>query len=741
MRTKNPNQTDKDFLQLKGNIKQLMQVVYKAINQNGTMVPGNIIVDHGSANKNFVFTFDSEGNITEEELYGQHFRNVSRYDENGKKSEETKYYQGELYTVTTYKYHDKNGHIAESITNDAGGRLMYRYINTYTPDTNQPLLHISYHMVNGKEVAMRRTEHTYRDEVVTINNFPWRKPLTNIEYDKAGKIISNHTYIYNEKGLLIESSSVYKEMPHMSRKTTYKHNEHGDVIETNMYNPDGTLQNSYVTTHEYDSEGKKIVPVHIPPGPYVHSPDSIMLYQEGDETDENGNWVKKITRSPDKYITRMAVYEGQEKTLEHPLLNIKNIPKETEREINYERYKLEDKEAKWIGEWASATGDNFPFYRYYTMRFKEAPSLVAYQGPHIEAMKLLKLLKEKFNADIVHSYATVWSGNRNYLQRYTLNFGNNWGYMLHCHGITKHNIEEYMVSDDLEEEDSEYVYISQFSLLHPSDVSNARDENFEEQLANCIYECNLRKKPEKPVINIIEVKGSNFSMAEYAVNDDFIIKDLDINYGQGFEKFHNDLMQRFNSSTKGLVLFHGEPGTGKTYYIRHLLRKMVANRKVVIYIPPNMVDHLVDPGFMTFLANELKDRSEDGYFCVLLIEDAEPLLAKRQEGVRIQGVTNLLNMTDGLLNDMLNLQIICTFNVDISKLDSALLRPGRLIARKEFKPLAELDANLLAQRLGIKHHFEKPASLGEIYALQKNQHTLVHEVDARKNTSSPIDDL
>jgi ATP-dependent 26S proteasome regulatory subunit len=126
---------------------------------------------------------------------------------------------------------------------------------------------------------------------------------------------------------------------------------------------------------------------------------------------------------------------------------------------------------------------------------------------------------------------------------------------------------------------------------------------------------------------------------------------------------------------------------------------------------------------------------------VLLIEDAEPLLAKRQEGVRIQGVTNLLNMTDGLLNDMLKLQIICTFNVDLRKLDSALLRPGRLLARKEFKALSVLDANLLAQRLGIKHHFTKPTTLGEVYAMQRDAHTLVHDIDPNRDGSTPIDDI
>ena len=65
----------------------------------------------------------------------------------------------------------------------------------------------------------------------------------------------------------------------------------------------------------------------------------------------------------------------------------------------------------------------------------------------------------------------------------------------------------------------------------------------------------------------------------------------------------------------------------------------------------------------------------------------------------------------------------------------------RLIARKEFKPLTALDANLLAQRLGIKHHFTKPATLSEIYALRKNSSTLIHDVKPDDDASGIIDDL
>jgi SpoVK/Ycf46/Vps4 family AAA+-type ATPase len=239
--------------------------------------------------------------------------------------------------------------------------------------------------------------------------------------------------------------------------------------------------------------------------------------------------------------------------------------------------------------------------------------------------------------------------------------------------------------------------------------------------------CIVEKKPDKPEISMVEMKNDGkFRLQSHAVYDHFEIKNLDINYGYGFEQFHNDLMKRFQAETRGLVLFHGEPGTGKTYYIRHLLRKMTANNKKVIYIPPNMVDLLVQPKFLTFLSNEITNFSRSGFFCALLIEDAEPLLASRNPDVRVPGISNLLNLTDGLLNDMLKIQIICTFNVKLKELDKALLRPGRLIARKEFKAMTILDANRLAQQLGIKHHFTKPATLAEVYSMVINKNTLIH---------------
>lgn len=354
----------------------------------------------------------------------------------------------------------------------------------------------------------------------------------------------------------------------------------------------------------------------------------------------------------------------------------------------------------------------------------------------------MRELKEKMGAKELHTCSEKYDFEEERLVKYTLSFPNE-GYVLQAPQISTEDDNEYDVPNYIRQiirYEYSGVRTSNIVLFRPSDGSGKRDKVFERQLESIMRMCSLERIPDKPKIYMVQY-SQNFYLKSHAVEDNFEIKDLDLNYGYGFAKFHNELMGRFLNESKGLVLFHGEPGTGKTYYIRHLLRSMANNKKIVIYMPPNMVDHLVEPGFMTFISTQVEHYSTQGYFVVLLIEDAEPLLAKRQEGIRIQGVTNLLNMTDGLLNDMLNLQIICTFNVDLKKLDSALLRPGRLIARKEFKALSELDANLLAQRLGIKHHFKKEATLGEIYSFGRNMNTLIHDVEAARDASTNIDDL
>jgi hypothetical protein len=572
------------------------------------------------------------------------------------------------------------------------------------------------------------------------------------EEDVEGRKKGYRTFVNNENGKPLEQV-MYDENGQVEKRWLNKYDEHGHTIETKTLLGDGTVEDVKTYSLQYDGQGN----ITMMNG--RKWTDERKLESFRFEYDSTGNWIRMIESYkgiPTAVTVRELNYfgEGKEK-MELSVIpmsgifildaDVSTMPED--RDEDYEEPEvvdapeLTDEHRQWIAE--PSRENEFNAKRYYVAAFKDLPSVQEDHDENVEVTALMEELKEHMDAYELFSYSSVFGSYDIQPDSYVLGFKDK-PYLLQVTDVSSVNDSEFdkpgFMSRRIGFNDS--LRTGLITVFMPSENSGKRDLDFIYSLENWMSLCKLEEKPSQPQIFMVEVMNNNFQLQSHSVNDDFEIRDLNINYGPGFEQFHTELIQRFRTETRGLVLFHGEPGTGKTYYIRHLLKLMAEEkRKKVIYMPPNMVDHLVDPTFMTFLSRSIKSYSQKGIFCVLLIEDAEPLLAKRQEGVRIQGITNLLNMTDGLLNDMLKLQIICTFNVDLKRLDSALLRPGRLIARKEFKPLSELDANILAQRLGIKYHFTAPATLGEIYAMRKNQNTLVHDVDSDKGASTLIDDL
>lgn len=214
----------------------------------------------------------------------------------------------------------------------------------------------------------------------------------------------------------------------------------------------------------------------------------------------------------------------------------------------------------------------------------------------------------------------------------------------------------------------------------------------------------MLKAPEKEKdyeINIISLSGNQLDLKTLAIRPTHL--DIDLYYNDDFKIIDALIRERLaKENDKGIVLLHGLPGTGKTTYLRYLIGNL---KKKVMFVSPSVAGNLMNPEFMDLLLENPN--------AVLVIEDAENIIMDRKYSSH-NSISNLLNISDGLLSDCLNVQIICTFNSNIGLVDNALLRKGRLIARYEFEKLSIEKAIALSNYLGLKNAVTAPMTLAEI---------------------------
>ncbi len=692
-------QTDVEKDELKGPVKQCRETFHKAMRRNGVTVAG--VMTHGGDDDhtNKLVSYDEKG--MRMEFVGfqpDGAYNISPYNESGQNLKRIMYNKDGSEYLISWNIYDKHGFICENGWNNADGTLGYRTTSIYDEQG---------------------------------------RPKESKQFGASGKMNGYTIYTYYDNGTHLYDSTHFNEEGIKQYRHTWLYDEKSNMLEEHEYDTHDNLTETKVYNYKMNHLGKM-----------VSTDPSAELYQQYHwrnvfEDDSHGNWIRKIVyykKAAMNIVVRdITYYDDDSKDIfldyKDTLAMIIKPPKEDAAVpatiATNPMAEMNEEQLKWMTE--GSASEMFPLLRYYVLKNKEFPSTYSYAGMDCESFFLKRELMEKLEGRIINTFVMDRENSMHpSMIRYTLSFLEG-KYLLNAFQIQERNEDDFYVPDamyGLDERRYSELHTSQLSMFHPSNESGKRDYGFEDELFSLIDMCKLVERPSKPEIYMVQVSGNGaYSLVGHAVDDTFEIKDLNLNYGQGFEDFHDELMDRFENENKGLILFHGEPGTGKTYYIRHLLRSMANKNKIVIYMPPNMVDYMVEPQFMSFISNEVQQFSQENNFCVLLIEDAEPILASRSSDTRIQGVSNLLNMTDGLLNDMLNIQIICTFNVKVSKLDKALLRPGRLLARKEFKALPEFESNLLASRLGIKHHFTSASTLAEIYAKAKSKNTLIHDVD------------
>lgn len=237
--------------------------------------------------------------------------------------------------------------------------------------------------------------------------------------------------------------------------------------------------------------------------------------------------------------------------------------------------------------------------------------------------------------------------------------------------------------------------------------SNTNYIAFLTEITSYIDQFKERQRKEPLEINLIVSGAGNMVLKSMEIKRTKL--NLDLFYEADFKPVDELIRARLNKNNdKGIIMLHGLPGTGKTTYLRYLIGKM---KKKVLFLSPSVAGNLMNPEFIDLLI--------DNPNSVLIIEDAENIIMDRRNSSD-SSVSNLLNISDGLMADFLNVQIICTFNSSLTLIDSALLRKGRLIAKYEFGKLSITKAQQLSNYLGFSNTISKPMTLAEISHQHEN---------------------
>lgn len=190
--------------------------------------------------------------------------------------------------------------------------------------------------------------------------------------------------------------------------------------------------------------------------------------------------------------------------------------------------------------------------------------------------------------------------------------------------------------------------------------------------------------------------------------------DIATMYNDGFGAVHEHIKDKLATTTKGIVLLHGLAGTGKTNYIKWLTSQLP--EKNFIFVPTTIIHSLTDPSFIPLLI--------DNKNSVLVLEDCENYIAERRaDNPHTDVVASLLNLADGVLSDVVECQLLCTFNAQIDEIDTALLRQGRLIADYYFDKLTAEKANQYLQSIGSSDKVDKPLTLAQLTHLNDPEFT------------------
>lgn len=242
--------------------------------------------------------------------------------------------------------------------------------------------------------------------------------------------------------------------------------------------------------------------------------------------------------------------------------------------------------------------------------------------------------------------------------------------------------------------------ISDLVFYYKSEEDYKTIQKIVEELNSCLVDYT---EEEDYKLNTLQINNGVLEIEPIETNVNKI-ENIELFYNQKTLKSINKFVKKLKSSDRGLSIFWGERGTGKTSMIHYLSHKL---DRIVIYIPINLIETtILDPGFRKFLRKYHQP--------IIILDDCENIfndIIQRTNSVS----SNLIQLVDGLLSDYSPVNIICIFNENqFSEIDESLCESNNFIEDIEFNYLSSEESEELSSFLGFNKKYKNKNKVSDI---------------------------
>ena len=274
----------------------------------------------------------------------------------------------------------------------------------------------------------------------------------------------------------------------------------------------------------------------------------------------------------------------------------------------------------------------------------------------------------------------------------------------------------YLTNEKISIEIKENIFCSYVIIDKQSDnyiindvcffYKNQSDVEYINNLITNLYNCIIDYEKSVNKFNTISISPTSLEIEPVYIDIDAI--EIEGKYNDDIIKSVEKLQKKIKKTSKGLSIFSGSRGYGKTTMAKYLCSKI---DRMTIFIPNTMIELTINnPDFKNFLKKFEK--------VLLIIDDCEFLTNNQFSKMNLFS-NNLIQLVDGFLSDSINLHILLIFNDFEEDIDENILDCNNLLDIIEFDELEGDVATELSKNIGFNKKYKDKIRLVDVIQNKK----------------------